>query len=79
MSDIVYDFYALYMSTKCLRDIFVDMLSIVYYIGSDITLYGKFVQLIPNRILETFGLHHFIEGAFLLKSINFRPIGSFPS
>ena len=31
-----------------------------------ITVFGKFVQLTPppNRILETFGFHRFIEDAF---------------
>ena len=40
-------------------------------------MYGKFVQLIPNSIFQTFGLHHSLESAFLLTSTNFRPIGSF--
>ena len=44
-----------------------------------ITVFGKFVKLIPNRNLETFGFHHSIEGAFLLTYTNFRPIDSFPS
>ena len=36
------------------------------YIYIHITMSGKFVQLTPGRILQTFGLHHSIEGAFLL-------------
>ena len=30
-----------------------------------------------NRIHVTFGLHHSIEGAVLLRYTNFRPFGSF--
>ena len=30
------------------------------------TVFRKFVQLIPNRIFQTFDLHHSIETAFLL-------------
>ena len=37
------------------------------------------MQLIPNHILEIFGLHHSIEGAFLLRYTNFRSVGSFLS
>ena len=43
---------------------------------SDITVFGKFVQLIHNRILETSDLHHSIEDVFLLRYTNFRPINS---
>ena len=35
------------------------------------------MQLIPNRILETFALHYSIEGAYLLRYANLRSIGSF--
>ena len=44
-----------------------------------ITVFGKFVQLTPNLILETVGLPHSTEGAFLLRYTNFHPIDSFPS
>ena len=44
-----------------------------------ITAFGKLVQLILNRILQTFGLHQSIEEAVLLTLTNFHSIGSFPS
>ena len=44
-----------------------------------ITVFGKFVQLTSSHILETFGLRHSIDGAFLLRYTNFRPIDFFPS
>jgi hypothetical protein len=45
----------------------------------NISVFGKFVQLTSNHMLETFGLRHSIEGAFLLRYTNFGPIDSFPS
>ena len=35
----------------------------------DITVFEKFMQLIPNRVLEIFYLHHSIEGAFIFINI----------
>ena len=51
----------------------------VDFSGRVITVSEKFVQLIPIRILETFGLHNSIEDAFLLTYTNLRTISSFSS
>ena len=53
--------------------------TLTYPMNGGITVFGKFVQLNPNRTLQTFALHHSIEGTFLLARTNFPPIGSFSS
>ena len=47
--------------------------------SQDIRLSGKFVQLYPNCVHETFSLYHLVEHAFLLWFTSFGLIPWFPS